>query len=145
MPDLIREVRRATLAHLKADATLTNLVPPARIYPSTTPANVLWPFMRFDGPSSLPLDGNCYAGATVTFLMHAFAKPQMQGAAMVETAEDYASRIGSAAYTTLHRMRLPLGSASIRLLVRSARVIRDGDEADAYHAILSVEARVLAD
>jgi hypothetical protein len=143
--DLIREVRRATLTALKADPFVTAIVPAVRIYPSTTPPSPAWPFTRFDAPSSIPLDGPCYAGATVTFLLHGFARPREEAGQIVETAEDYAGRLGSALKVALHNRRLPIGVASARLRVQSARLLRDGDEQDAYHAVLSIEARVLAE
>ena len=142
--DLIREVRRAALIQMKQDRDLLALLPAASMYPSTTPANVPWPFTRLDGFVSTSLDGSCYAGATVTFIGHAFARTRVQGGDEIETAEDFAGRIGSALKAALHRRRLPIGNASARYLVRSSRLVRDADEASAYHAILSVEARVLA-
>lgn len=142
--DLIREVRRAVLAHLKADQPLIALVAPGSIYPSRTPPTPAWPFVRWDGPQSIPIDLTCVAGATVTFLLHGFAKDRKQGAAVVETAEDHANRIGSALKLALHNRRLPVAGTTARMTVRSARLIQDGAEDDAYHAILSVEARVLA-
>lgn len=143
--DLIRDVRRAVLIHLKGDADAKALVPAANMYPSTTPALPSWPFSRMDGFQSTAIDMSCVAGATVTFLLHGFAKPKMQGAAVVDTAEDQASRIATAFKLALHNRRLPVeGGATARLRVLSVRLLRDGDEETAYHAILSMEARVLA-
>lgn len=143
--DLIRDVRRAVLTHLKADATARALVPATNMFPSTTPAVVPWPFSRMDSFSSTAIDLSCVAGATVTFLLHGFAKPKMQGQIVLDTAEDQASRIATAFQLAVHNRRVPIESgASARLRVQSTRVLRDGDEEDAYHAILSVEARVLA-
>lgn len=142
--DLIREVRRATLAHLKAQQGVVELVKPSSIYPSTTPREPEWPFVRWDAPQSIPLGGGCFSGATVTFLVHAFARDRYEGPSLVEDGEDHASRIGSALKTALHNRRVPVADGSARLEVRSARLLRDGDEEGAYHAVLSVEARVLA-
>lgn len=142
--DLIREVRRAVLAHMKADAGLTALVPAAAIHPSTTPADPSWPFTRFDAAQSIPRDGSCFAGAELTFLLHAFAKPRYQGEAMVETAEDHAARIGSAVKVAVHNRRLACADTTALVRVRSVRLLIDGDEADAYHAIVSCSAKVLA-
>lgn len=142
--DLIREVRRAILAHMKADKPLAALVPPASMYPATTKAVPDFPFTRFDAPQSLPLDGACYAGATVSFLLHGFAKARFQGGLEVETAEDHASRIGSAMKTAIHNRRVAIGNDTARISVQSARLVRDGADDTAYHAILSVQARVLA-
>lgn len=143
--DLIRDVRRAALDHLQSDALATSLVPSTSMFPSTTPATPPWPFSRMDAFSSTAIDLSCVAGATVTFLLHGFAKPKMQGKAMLDTAEDQASRIATAFKLAIHNRRVPIeGGASARLRVLSTRILRDGDEEDAYHAILSVEARVLA-
>lgn len=141
--DLIRETRRAVLARLKADAALTTLLPPERLYPSTVPASPTFPFGRFDTPLSVPIDGACYRGETVTFTYHFFSKPRVQGRIVVETAEDYCSRILSAAKACLHERRVPIADGGARLRVQSARLIRDFDEADAYHGILSVAARAI--
>ena len=143
--DLIRDVRRAVLIHLKADAGAKALIPSANMYPSTTPATLPWPFSRMDGFNSTAIDLSCVAGATVTFLLHAFAKPKMQGSSVVETAEDQASRMATAFKLALHNRRVPLdGGATARLRVLSTRLMQDGDESSAYHAVLSVSARVLA-
>lgn len=143
--DLIRDVRRAVLTHLKANIDAKALVPAANMYPSTTPTLPPWPFSRMDGFQSTAIDLSCVSGATVTFLLHAFAKPKMQGAVMLDTAEDQASRIATAFKLALHNRRVPVeGGAKARLRVLSVRLLRDGDEESAYHAILSMEARVLA-
>ena len=143
--DLIRDVRRGVLAHLKADVAAKALVPAANMFPSTTPPTPPWPFSRMDAFQSTALDASCLAGATVTFLLHGFAKPKMQGTVVIDTAEDQASRIATAFQLALHNRRVTIeGAPAARLRVLSTRVLRDGDEEDAYHALLSVEARVLA-
>lgn len=143
--DLIREVRRATLAHMKQDDDLAVLVQPAAMYPATTPANPVWPFTRMDSFTSTGISASCVDGATVAFQLHAFARPRKEGAVVLETAEDHASIIGSVLRAAVHNRRVPIADdTSARLRVLSSRLIRDGDEEDAWHAILSVEARVLA-
>jgi len=143
--DLIREVRRGTLTHLKADPASVALVPAPNMHPSTTPPTPSWPFSRMDSFQSTALDVSCGDGAIVTFQLHAFAKPKMQGAVVLDTAEDQASRMGTAFKIAIHNKRVPIdGGWSARLKVRSVRLLRDGDEESAYHAVLSVEARVLA-
>lgn len=140
--DLIRDVRRATLAALKADSGLTAIVSASEIYPSTVPAEHAWPFMRWDAPSSTPLTW----GATVSFMLHAFAKPRYNGGgAMIETAEDHASRIVTAAYGVVHRNRVAIPGGAARLWSRRTQLIRDGADADAYHGIITVAARAFAE
>ena len=142
--DLILEVRRAALIQTKNDPVVTALVPKTQQFPSTTPPTPTWPFTRIDAPSSIPLTMTCVAGATVTFIQHAFATDRKVAGATVETAEDYAARIGSALKLSLHNKRLPVAGTTALFRVRSVRLLRDGDEEGAYHAILAVEARVLA-
>ncbi|MES3042667.1 DUF3168 domain-containing protein [Sphingomonas faeni] len=143
--DLIREVRRGTVSHLKADVASKALVPVANMHPSTTPPTPAWPFSRMDSFQSSAIDASCVTGATVTFQLHGFAKPKMQGTSVIETAEDQASRIGTAFKIAIHNTRVPIdGGWFARLRVLSVRLLRDGDEEDAYHVVLSVEARVLA-
>lgn len=143
--DLIRPVRRAVLTRLKGDAGVTALVPAASLFPSTTPAERPWPFGRLDGFRSTPIDLSCTAGAAVAFASHFFARARVVNGAEVETAEDFASRIASAAKLALHNRRLPIeGGASALVRVRSVQLLQDGEEASAYHAILACDARVLA-
>lgn len=139
--DLIRPVRRATLTALKADATLTALIPADNIFPSTVRDGQPWPFMRWDNPSSTPLTW----GATVTFRLHVFGKPVMSGGAITETAEDFVSRATSTAHKVVHRNRVAIPGGTVRLWSALTQVIRDGDEADAYHGIISVAARAFAE
>lgn len=143
MSDYIREVRRAVLARMKADTDLTALVPAASIHASTVPANPAWPFIRWDAPQSIPRGVACTQGADVSFMLHCFAKPRESGGAVVETAEDYASRITSAMKKALHRTRFSIEGGTVHLVVRSTRSMMDGDEADAWHGLVNVVARVI--
>jgi hypothetical protein len=141
MSDLIRETRRVVLPALKADAALTDLVSAASIYPSTVPSDHTWPFIRWDAPNSIPRGRGCTDGADLTFMLHCFAKPRMSGTQVLETAEDHASRILTAMHNVIHRNRLPIATGTVRLTVRSSRLIRDGDEASAYHGLLNCFAK----
>lgn len=139
---LMKPLRAAVLTHLKADAGLTAIIPAARLYPATTPAQPTWPFGRFDTPQSVPLDLTCVAGSTVTFRYHGFAK----GTSNVETAEDEALRIAAALEHALHNRRIALPSLSTdaKITVTSAQAIMDGAEQSAWHAIVSCSARIFA-
>lgn len=143
--DLIRETRRAVLEHLAANPAVTAIVAPSSIHPMQTPPLPAWPFVRFDAPQSTPIDMACVAGAALTFLLHGFAGDRLDGGALVETAEDHASRLGSVLKAALHLRRLPIGDTTALTRVRSVRLLRDGEESGAYHAVLSCAARVLAD
>lgn len=135
---------------MKAATALTAIVAAAKIYPDTTPEDHGWPFMRWDGPSSIPLNAACVRGAEVSFMIHAFAKPVYARAgfdgmgAMLETAEDHCGRILEAASAVLSGNRFTTGDRTFRVRVPSTILRRDADEADAYHGTMNCVARVLA-
>jgi hypothetical protein len=100
--DALLPARRAILATMKADAALTALVPAARIYPQASPVPTpTWPFIIYGSPSGLPIRAACVNGTEITVAVHSFAKARVQGTAVVETAEDHASRIGAAVVAAL--------------------------------------------
>jgi hypothetical protein len=125
-------------------------VPAKDIYPQTTPDDHGWPFIRWDGPSSIPLKAACVDGAQVRFMIHAFAKPRYQRigfdgeGAMIETAEDHCGRIMEAISPIVSGNNFASQGRKFRVRVTSEMLMRDGDEADAYHGILNCVARVLA-
>lgn len=143
--DLIRDVRRAVLSHMKADAALGALVPPANMHPATVPTGQAWPFTRLDGFRSAPEDGPCHAGATVAFIAHAFTQPALasDGETVVELAEDRAGKISAAMKLALHNRRVPVADGTALLRVRSVQILSDPAEAQAYHAVVQVEARAI--
>lgn len=143
---LIREARRGALSWLKADPAVTAIIASPSIYPGKQPANAPWPFVRWGGPTSLPIEAACVAGATVTFFIHAFAKVRLgAGGRVLETAEDYCCRIHDATVVSLRGKRIPLdGGLSAMIRWRSSQVMMDGDEPDAYHGVATFDARILA-
>lgn len=144
MDDLLA-TRRAILTTAKADAALTALVPAARIYPQASPvAEPTWPFIIYGSPSGLPIRAACVNGTEVTVAMHTFAKARMQGSSMVETAEDYAARIGAAVVKALDGKRpdLPDGGY-LAILFTGSQLLIDGGETDAFHHVANFRARAI--
>lgn len=142
---LILEARRAILPALKANAPLIALLPPTSVYPGKQPADAPWPFVRWGGPTSLPIDAACVAGATITFFMHSFAKPRYLDGAMIETAEDFCSRIDSAVVSAIRGGRILVeGGLSAKITWRGTNSMEDGGEPDAWHAASTFDARILA-
>lgn len=139
--DLLRETERATIISLKANAPLLAIVAKASIEPvAEAPA---WPFIRLDGTQALPQGRGCTARSEVSFMVHSFAKPRYNGAgAMLETARDHAGRINSAVVEALQAHAYEIAGRRYRFTVRSSRLMMDGAEADAWHGIASVVARV---
>lgn len=144
MTALIIPTRRVVLAALKSAPEVTALVAADEIYPQTTPEDHGWPFGRWDGPSSIPLNAACVRGAEISFMVHWFAKPRYEAKQMVETAEDHCARILAAASIVLSGNRFTVGGRAFRTRVTSELLRRDGDEADAFHGTLNCIARVLA-
>lgn len=140
---LIRELRRAVLPLVKATPDVAAIT--TRVYAaSEVPPEPTFPFGRLDGFVSIPLNGRCVKGANLTFLAHGFAKDHVEGGSIVETAEDYAERLGSALVVAINGKRVTVTGRTIRLGVRTVRLVQDPVDKAAYHSILECEARVLA-
>lgn len=143
--DALLPVRRAMLATARQDDTLTALVPAQRIYAqvvaSPTP---VWPFIRYGSPSGTPIRMSCVDGLEVSVALHSFAKPRMEADAIVETAEDYAQRIGAAVVRALDGKRPALpGGGYARILFASSQLLMDGAEEDAFHHVANFRVRAI--
>lgn len=139
-----RTVRRAVLARLKADAGLTALVPAASIYPQAVPDEPAWPFVKLGPTGTLRLRAACVNGGTVRVDVHAFARARESGGAVVETAEDHASRIGAAIEAALADNRITLETGAIARVRLSDYQLMQDEEPDAFHWFAQLNARVLA-
>lgn len=144
--DLRRPIRRACLAALKGDGALTAIIPAASLYPQTTPPNVSWPFGKIGVVNIYPVRAGCVDGCLGIFAVHGFAKARFDEAgAMVETAEDHADRIAAAMAKALDRRQLELETGqNVRVHWTGSPVMQDGDEADAFHAVVNFRFRALA-
>lgn len=132
-------IRRAILSLAKASPDLTALVPAGRIYPQSPPASPVWPFIRYGSPSIAPIFGQCAKGGEVLTAMHAFSK----GGPNSESAEDHVQRIAAAIEAALDRQSIDLAPGRARLLWDGTQVLQDGDEAGAYHAVVTLRVRAL--
>ncbi len=140
---LQRLVRRAVLTRLKADSTLTALVPAASIYPQSA-GEPVWPFIKLGPTGTLRLRAACVNGGLVTIDVHAFARARVVAGVMQETAEDHASRIGAAIESALADNRITLeGGATANIELGDIRLLQD-QEPDAFHWFAQINARVLA-
>ena len=141
--DLLRPTEKAAISALKADEGLTAIVPAASIDPYAEAPD--WPFIRLDGTQAIPQGRGCTARSQVTFMLHAFAKPRRDGAgSKIEEARDHAGRISDAITEALQAHAYEYDDRRYNFTVRSSRIMRDGAEADAWHAVISVMARVYA-
>lgn len=136
--DSILIARRALLRELEARMTL---VAAGSIHPLGKPA---WPFIRAGSPSSLPIRATGIDGARLPYTFHAFAKPRYEAEAVVETAEDHCARIASEMASALDRRLIIMENGRrLRVFWTGTRLQQDGAEADAWHAIVSFEARAI--
>jgi hypothetical protein len=142
--DLQRETRRLALSTLKANAALTAIVPASSIYSQHVKDAPAWPFIKFGPTQELPLRASCLNGADISFSVHCFAKPRLAGAQVVETAEDYASRIGAAICGALDSRQYPFTGGTVRFRLSDRRLMVDGGEASAFHYYAVVNARIMA-
>ena len=115
---MLRHVRRALLTRLTSAANLTAIVPVSSILPQAPLEAPEMPFVKLGASSALPRDAACLRGATVRFPVHAFSNGRREAGALVETAEDEASRIGEAIKGALHQYGadLPGGRMSVRIV-----------------------------
>lgn len=133
--DAMLPVRRAVLATLKSDSDLTALVPAARIYPQSPPAQPTWPFIRYGAPSNVPRRGACLDGCDVSVAVHGFSKGI--------DAEDNAARIGAAIARALEGKKVDLAPGRGSIIWRGSQLLQDGDEAGAYHVVVNFLIRAL--
>jgi hypothetical protein len=135
MTDLTLAVRKELVKAMRANAALTALVSATRVYGVESPATPVWPFIRYGFPTAVPNRGTCLDGRDVTVAIHAFAKGP---------GEDAASAIGWAVEQAIDGLHFSLDGYSIDVQVTGAQIIRDTDEASAYHWFCNVRAQVAA-
>lgn len=131
-------VRGKIIASLKADAQLTAIVPAARIYPSKTPAEPTWPFIRVPILTGTVAEMDGGSGSDQSGVIHCFTKIS----AAVPDPEAQAATINA------HIMRIvsvidavPLGDGeSLGIHAVQTQVLMDPAEADAFHGIVQVRA-----
>lgn len=141
--DSTREVRRAGLLILKASSLVTGLVPTARIFSQSAPITPDWPFILWGSPSGTPLTATCLDGQEITVAIHAFAQDRKQGSAVVETAEDFASRIGAAIAKSLDRRKADIVGGRMTIAWRGSQLLRDPEEASAFHSVQNFRIRCM--
>lgn len=116
--------RGTIISAMKADISLTTIVPASRIYPQKVPASPAWPFIRLDSLNAVPARYDCAEGSEITGTVHCFTK-------LSSSVPDPEAQAASV---------LDLIAASIDGIedchVENAQVIMDAAEADAFHGLL---------
>lgn len=139
--DSTMAARKAGLTMLKAAAPLVALVPKAQIHPQSPPKTPLWPFILWGSASSIPVVGTCLDGQEITVAVHAFAKARTDNNTVVETAEDFASRIGALIAKTLDRRKADVPGGRLTFAWRGSQLLLDGD--DAFHSVQNFRIRAM--
>ena len=128
--DFSIEVRKAVLAHLRADITVTALVPAVRIYGEQPAAAVPdWPFIRYGYPIAAPWEATCYDGSEHRATIHAFARGPSTDAVGLIT-----KRIIASMGNFQPALFQDLGRGWI-----GSTILPDGDEAEDFHAVIEFE------
>lgn len=134
------QLRRAILPILKADTRLAAMTG-GRIYSETPPAIPAWPFIRYGHSISTPQEWTCSTGANITFTINAFSKA---------AGTDECGRMVRLICAALDGKSIPLeidtdsgeSAEAVMVFVTQTQIMRDGDEADAHHGVVSFEAMV---
>lgn len=125
-------IRRALVTALKS-AGLAG----GRVYGPGVPANPVWPFIVVGNSDTAPLRAQCLDGVTFDVIVHTFAKgPDEAGCA----------ELNRAVSTLLDGRGQPLTApfpARIRRLTwLRSQIIRDTDEASAWHGLVTFQGSV---
>lgn len=121
-------LREAIVAYLRAAPQVAAIVD-ARVYGEQPPAVPEWPFIRYGLPTMEAYEASGWAGATHDVVLHCFAKgPGMDAVGVLNKAVvDVLDGVDVA----------PAGTMAVQFEWQSTQVIRDTDEAGAYHGIVS--------
>lgn len=140
--DSTREARRAALARLKDVEAVTDMVGD-RSYGQAAPTGVLWPFIIWGAPTLVPVKASCIDGSEITVAIHGFAKVRKEGTAVIETAEDHASRLGAEIARALDGYRAEIENGTAAFRWTGGRLLIDGGEADAFHTVQNFRIRCI--
>jgi len=143
--DFALPIRRVILPRLKADAGVTALIPAARIYPATVPANPTFPFIRYGASMVAPFRASGLDSSAVTVAIHAFTKDITNGSgAITMTAEDAAAKMADAIGRAVDDTTLALegGAGKARVTWTGTNLLQDPDEAGAWHAVVNLRVEV---
>lgn len=142
--DPLLPVRRGILRLLKANTDLVTLVPAARHFPQSPPAQPEWPFLRYGSPSVSPIRGACMSGGDVLTAVHGFSKGVMSGARITTSPEDHAGLIGAAIVRALDSNAIDLAPGRGRILWDGSQLLQDPHEAGAYHVVVNLRVRAIS-
>jgi hypothetical protein len=137
--------RAAILSALKADQTLTALVPAARIYPARPPASPGWPFIRYGIASDLPWKSSGEDGQVISTAVHCFARATDADPDGERACDEIKGAIAAILDGPQGKgLALNLGEGiTASVIVEGGRILAD-EEADDWHGIVNIEVTVSA-
>lgn len=125
------ELRKGIVNTLASNSGVVAIVG-SRIYSEESPAKPTWPFIRYGMVISAPFRGSCWKGQTSDVTIHAFAKGP---------GTDTVLRLANAVRDALDEQSIPIGDPGLLFCqFAGLQVLRDTEEASAYHAVISFEA-----
>lgn len=128
--DINKALKIAVVSHLEQFAPLVALVPIFRMYGMQPPANPVYPFIRYGSPIISGFEATCWDGSNTRVTLHAFAETTSSGA-----GEDKVSDIAALIVQAMGDFN-PDTINVIDCEFLQTRILRDGDEADRFHAIV---------
>ena len=136
------QLRRAILPILKANTVIASLTS-GRVYSETPPAKPVWPFIRYGFTIGTPQESSCGEGAELSVIIHVFDKT---------LGTDQCARLCRAVCRALDEREIQLEAdqdtgetaSAIECYVTQTQIMRDGDEADAHHGLVSLVVKVVS-
>lgn len=125
-------IRRALVTALRG-ATAAG----ARVYGPGVPANPVWPFVVVGNSDTAPLRAQCLDGVTFDVIVHTFAKGSDEaGCAELNRA------VGTLLDGRGQPLTAPFPARIRRLTWLRSQIIRDTDEASAWHGLVTFQGSV---
>lgn len=125
-------IRRALVTALKS-AGLAG----GRVYGPGVPANPVWPFIVVGNSDTAPLRAQCLDGATFDVIVHTFAKgADESGCAELNRA------VASLLDGKGRALDAPFPARIRRMVWLRSQIIRDTDEASAWHGLVTFQGSV---
>lgn len=128
------QLRKAIVDALKGAAGVSALVGD-RVYGPEPPSKPVWPFIRYGLPIVEPFEALCWSGSDHDVTVHAFTKGP---------GEDACAALASAVATALDDALIPMsGAKPIAIDWTGTQILRDTEEASAYHAIITFDCQTV--
>lgn len=125
-------IRRALVTALKAAD-----VADGRVHGPSVPANPVWPFVLVGNSETSPLRAQCLEGATFDLVIHTFAKGSDESQCALLNA-----RVANLLDGVGRPLDAPFPARIRRMVWLRSQIIRDTDEATAWHGLVTFQGSV---